>query len=261
MAILVACLYGVEHFLRFLLHTYQDSHPVLEPLLNRKILARHIGVDVLCCMVVAWYGYLHRAICMDAFLHAMGKNTMPRAGYESRIFTYHPGSMQLLFLFLTYQAKNMVDTIVWNDGLLFVVHHLLAGGVAWGGMYPGVAHFYAIFFMGLSEISTGILCILANFDDEHGVPGLGDAFPILKAAIGVLFVIAFITLRSIVWPYMSMHFVRDVQMAIKADGPQLQGRKFTLNGMMYCLVGLSFLQFVWLIQIFILAKEEIGKLL
>jgi hypothetical protein len=40
--------------------------------------------------------------------------------------------------------------------------------------------FYATFFLGLLEVSTAILCVLANFDDEYGVKGLRDALPMVK---------------------------------------------------------------------------------
>jgi hypothetical protein len=70
-------------------------------------------------------------------------------------------------------------------------------------MYPGCGHTYALFYMGISEISTSVLVILANFDDVHGVKGLADAFPTLKIACAVAFVVAFITCRIVMWPWVS----------------------------------------------------------
>ena len=85
----------------------------------------------------------------------------------------------------------------------FIIHHVLAGTAAWGSMYPGCGHTYALFYMGISEISTSVLVILANFDDVHGVKGLADAFPTLKIACAVAFVVAFITCRIVMWPWVS----------------------------------------------------------
>ena len=89
----------------------------------------------------------------------------------------------------------MYDTFYWNDGLVFVAHHLLAGAAAWGGMYPGIGPTYAIFFMGVSEVSTTVLVILANFDDDMGVKGLAEAFPISRIVTAAAFVVAFLACR------------------------------------------------------------------
>lgn len=129
-----------------------------------------------------------------------------------------------------------------------------------GSLHPGCAHFYGVFFLGVSEISTGILCVLANFDDEHGVVGMGDAFPITKVVIGTLFVIFFILCRCILWPIASYYFVKDCQWALKAKSPKLQGRKFWILLFQFCLTGLSILQVAWLGQIYFQAKEEFAKI-
>jgi hypothetical protein len=45
-------------------------------------------------------------------------------------------------------------------------------------MFPFL--FDATFFLGILEVSTAILWVLANFDDEYGVKGLRDAIPMVK---------------------------------------------------------------------------------
>ena len=52
------------------------------------------------------------------------KNAMPVA-YEGRMFTYQPESQRITLFFTAYQLKNTYDTIVWNDGMLFIAHHVL----------------------------------------------------------------------------------------------------------------------------------------
>ena len=41
-----------------------------------------------------------------------------------------------------------------------------------------VFHIYVLFFLGMSEISTSILCLVVCFDAEHGVGALGRKFPL-----------------------------------------------------------------------------------
>jgi len=174
----------------------------------------------------------------------------------SRIF-----QQQIGLYFLAYNIKNTFDSVIWNDGPEFIFHHLLSGVTAWGAMYPGCGHFYVIFFMGLSEISTLFLCLLANFDDDFGVIGLGEAFPITKVALGAIFAVSFVICRTIIWPFASYHFAIDVLHAFKVNCPSCHGRRGWMKFFLTSLVGLSILQVAWLGQIIIQGKAEIEKLL
>ena len=93
---------------------------------SRNILARHIGVDAVSAYVVAFLGWAARHVVQDLIDATIGRkpNAMPVA-YEGRMFTYQPESQRLTLFFVAYQIKNTYDTIVWNDGPLFVAHHVL----------------------------------------------------------------------------------------------------------------------------------------
>jgi len=258
----VAFFFVTEGLCRYVLDNCQDFHPLIEIEQNRRILARHIGVDALGCFIVAYLGIKNGYICKAFYETALqGKNSLPAAAFDQRMFTYHPAAQQIALVFTMYQVKNTYDTIVFNDGPEFIFHHCLALVASWAGMYPGVGHEYVIFFFGMSEISTAILCLLANFDDEHGVVGLGDAFPVTKVAVGAVFVVFFILCRVIMWPYFSYHFVRDSMNAIQSKTKMSEERKVWLRILMTALSGLSVLQVLWLGQIFIIGKEEISKIL
>jgi hypothetical protein len=258
--VIVLVLIAIEQSLRFMFFSFKHAHPILENETNRQILARHIGIDTVCCMVVAYLGMKNTHVCQDIISHVLhGKNSMPLAGFEKRLFTYFPASQQIALVFFAYQVKNMYDTIVWNDGIEFVLHHIFAGAAAYGAMYPGVAHFYAVFFLGISEISTAILCVLANFDDTHGVEGLAEAFPTARIVIAVSFVIAFICCRTVMWPFFGYHFMRDALAALKSN--HSWARKAYLRMLLTIFGGLTLLQIIWLGQIIVMARQEILKLI
>jgi len=264
LAVLVFMLLGMELGVRWALERAQHLHPLLAIELNRHILARHIGVDVMGCLSVAFIGLRNRDVIRDMIpggITFKRSDSMPEAGYEARLFTYHPSGQHVLLFFFAYQTKNMFDSIVWNDGIIFILHHLLSGAAAWGGMYPGCAHYYAIFFMGISEVSTAILCLLANFDDEHGVVGLGDAFPLAKVVLGVVFAVAFVICRTILWPFATYYFMRDTNNALKSDDPRSRSRRGWLMLFKFCCAGLTVLQVLWLGQIIVTMKEEVSKML
>ena len=52
------------------------------------------------------------------------KNAMPVA-FEGRMFTYQPEAQRIALFFVAYQLKNTYDTIAWNDGIIFIIHHIL----------------------------------------------------------------------------------------------------------------------------------------
>lgn len=259
-AVIVLFLFASEHSLRALLAAYfSDYHPLWELERHRHILARHCAVDGFMCACVAFTGFLHRRELTE--LLTLDRNDQ----FQRRIHGYNPAGHQVLLYFFAYQVKNMYDTIIWEDGLLFIAHHILAGSAAWFGMYPGVGTLYGIFFMGISEISTTILCLLANFDPDLGIIGLEDAFPGTRVALGTCFVISFVICRILLWPLFTYHFMGDALEALevmkKEEGHGKPLVKISLQLIASCCVGLSLLQILFLGQIVVTAKEEISKLL
>lgn len=257
-SVMILALAVTEHLTRALLLSFKDSHDILQNETNRFILARHLGVDTLSCFICAYMGWANRSPFLTNVLKAaMGDaKAFPANAAEHRGYSYAPSSFYLSTFFLAYQLKNMADTIVWNDGPEYIFHHVLSLSVCWGALYPGFCLEYATFFFGISEVSTGILCILANFDDDHGVVGLGDAFPITKVVIGVVFVIFFILCRAILWPILSYYFARDALACLKGNNPEVEKRRFVIKMHGFCLVGLSALQLSWLVLIYFMAIKE-----
>ncbi len=118
--------YSFAHLFYAAIHS-QDVHPILDNETSRNILARHVGVDAFSAFVVSYFGYKARHVYQNLLDAITGKNpkAMPIA-YEERLFTYHPEGQRVLLFFTAYQIKNLADTILWNDGILFIVHHILA---------------------------------------------------------------------------------------------------------------------------------------
>lgn len=251
-----------ELLFRYFFQSIAHLHPSLQPTEHQQILARHVGVDALSCAIMAILGWNSRHVNMAVFQASLfgKKGEMPKAGHDQRLFTYHPGGFRIALFFFIYQIKNLHDSFVWNDGPEFLFHHVFSLVTAWGAMVPGCGHFYTIFFFGICEISTGVLCLLANFDDEQGVPGLGDALPMVKVVLGAIFVTLFIIFRCILWPIHSYYFSRDVLLALSGTDPRAVQRRGWLKFFLVSLTGLSILQVAWLGQIFVIAKEELTKI-
>jgi TLC domain len=174
--------------------------------------------------------------------------------------TEYSEAARLSVFFLAFQLKNSYDTLVWNDGIVFVIHHALTLATVWGTLYPGIWQYYGVFYFGISEASTGVLCLLANFDDHMGVSGLGDAFPLVKAILGAMFGVMFITIRILMWSTVSYFAVRDAYYAFHADDPRVKANSAWIKYFTVSLVLLSSLQILWLGDLCRIAHEEYTKM-
>jgi hypothetical protein len=189
-----------------------------------------------------------------------GKQGSMAKAYEQRMYTYRPEGFRISLFFIVYSFKNTIDTIIWDDGIEFIIHHSLCLFTAWGALFPGTAHFYAPFYFGVSEVSTAVLCLLANFDEAHGVKGLTEAWPVGKVVFGAAFAILFIFFRVICWSAVSYFYCRDAWNALSGVDPRTADRKTYLRFTFVSLSLLSLLQILWLGQIFIIGKEELEKM-
>lgn len=258
--VIVLILVSIEMSLRQFFASIKDLHPLLEVEVNRQILARHIGIDAFSCFTVATLGIKAKHIVQDLIDATIGgkKNAMPVA-YEGRMFTYQPEAQRITLYFFAFQLKNTYDTLVWNDGALFIAHHILTLFTTWGALH-GNAHFYTIFYFGVSEISTGVLCLLANFDDEHGVVGLADTLPMVKIVLGGLFASLFVICRVFMWSTVSYYYCRDTWNLLAGSHPRGQEYKLWFRFTFVALGLLSLLQIIWLGDIVKIGKEELEKL-
>jgi len=266
LSVLILFFILIEQFSRYFIYTFiRGLDPIFDDEKNRHILARHIGVDALACAIVSYLGYMNRQPLSEVLniadvgrVNIASLLKLKTKGASRRIYGYVPEGHQLLIFFLAYQMKNMYDTIVWNDGALFIFHHILSGVAAWVGLYPGVAQVYGLFFMGMSEMSTGILVVLANFDSTHGIVGMGETFPTIKLIFGMLFVLSFIYCRVVLWPLFTYHFINDANIVLETDSKTLSLQaKFAIHLLVKSCQGLSILQVVFLGQIFLSLYEEL----
>lgn len=230
----------------------------MEDPVNCGILARHVGVDALSCFFVAFLGWKASHINQDMMDFVFrGKKTLLAENFDKRVFKYHPEAMRITLFFFAYQIKNMYDTIIWNDGPEFIAHHLLTLATAWGGLNPPTCHYYVMFYFGVSEISTGVLCLLANFDDVHGVKGLAEAFPTGKIVLGGVFAVLFLICRVLMWSTCSYHYCRDVWYVLKSNDKRSEGRRTWLRYTFVSLALLSLLQVIWLGEIIRIGYAEL----
>lgn len=119
-----------------------------------------------------------------------------------------------------------------------------------------INHYWRLLTLGLSLA----LCLLANFDDEHGVVGLGDAFPLTRAALGGIFVVLFVICRVLMWTSISYYCFRDFWQVLKGSDPRKKGYELWYRFTFFSLSILSLLQIIWLYEIGKISMEELEKI-
>ena len=148
---------------------------------------------------------------------------------------------------ILYPFSEFLTILFWTN----VLNHF-----SWGALDGN--HFYVPFYFGISEASTAVLCLLANFDDEFGVKGLADAYPLGKVILGGLFAVTFVICRVFCWSTVSFYYCRDAWHALQnKEDPRVQVRSAWLKFTFVSLGLLSILQIVWLGEIVKIGKEEL----
>ena len=182
-----------------------------------------------------------------------GLHFVPQSAFD-RLYVYDSSFQRLSAVMFGFQAKNLVDTVVFRDGAVFVVHHIVTMTVALFALHP-YSHLYGSFFFGVSEISTTVLAVLALFDGEFGVPELERDFPNLRLFIGTVFAISFVLIRCVIWPYLTFFYCKDaleiLQHPADVHSPLLV--KVFMGG----LIILSVMQVIWLGEICAKVYEEV----
>lgn len=174
------------------------------------------------------------------FIHGFVPSTPHR-----RLYAHYPHFQRLAAIMAAFQVKNLADTLIYNDGAVFFVHHIITVTTAVLALHP-FAHFHGTFFFGISEISTTVLALLANFDRQHGVPRLEAEYPAARLFIGMLFASSFVVIRGILWPIFSYLFIRDCLYVLRTDTAH---DRAVVWGFVVMLLTLSCMQAIWLVQI------------
>ena len=213
------------------------------------------------CGILVSCAYQARHIYQDLINAVIWqKKDAMKKSYENRLFRHYAEGSRILTFFIGYIMKDTVDVFLWKDGMVFLTHHMLAALAAWGGLFPDGAHYYGILYFGLLETSTIPLSLLANFDDDFGAKGLGEALPRTKVAIGCIFAISFFVFRVVLWSAVSYFACKDLWAVLKSDDPRLEGRKTWFRYLLVGIIPLSLLQLVWLGDIIVAGKTELDNI-
>jgi len=120
-------LWVVEYTARFIYGFF--SGPIFEPKKHRVVLGRHT-MDVLSMVVFSYFGF--EALLGAPFngwesIHSMHIGGKLQAVGLARAMVFSASAQRLCVWQVAYEAKNFCDSVIHNDGAIFLAHHLVTG--------------------------------------------------------------------------------------------------------------------------------------
>lgn len=180
---------------------------------------------------------------------------------EGRLFGYLPEAELLAAINFMFQFWDFCISLAIPEHatVLMLSHHLMASTVSWCSIRYQYLHYYGIFFLGLTEVSSFFLAFvdLARFFPP--VPGtLFQKW--IDLVCGPCFVACFIYYRVILWWPESYRLYKDVQAVVKSGkAEQLRpGATWVLYLFLALNLPLGLLQLYWLTVIFEEAKKSLA---
>ncbi|GKY99317.1 hypothetical protein MPSEU_000886800 [Mayamaea pseudoterrestris] len=169
------------------------------------------GVALTLCGIVGFYTW-----------HVTGRShsALPNTA-AGRLFDYLPEAELLAALNFMFQAWDFVISLSIPEHAtpIMLAHHLMASAVAWCSIRYQCLHYYGVFFLGLTEVSSFFLVFIDLSKYYPSVPGSWlDTW--VGGICGPCFALTFFYYRVWLWWPESMRLFRDVQEVARSGQAQ-----------------------------------------
>ncbi|KAG5179539.1 TLC domain-containing protein [Tribonema minus] len=127
---------------------------------------------------------------------------------HDRLYDVMVGAPVVTHINLAFQIFDFFATLLIADLRKpeMVVHHTLAVLLAFFVLRDAYGHYYACFFLGMTEVSAIPLCIVDVFKHFRGFAAQHDG---INTLMRVLFAFSFLIIRGIYWPTVSYRYFMD----------------------------------------------------
>lgn len=116
----------VVEMIAFFIYSFFKGE-IFGPLKHRVVLGRHT-MDIVSMVIFSYMGFeALNGLGGFSALHTMiiNGNTVPLGA--ARAFVFSASSQRLCVWQVAYEAKNFCDSVIHNDGAIFLAHHLVTG--------------------------------------------------------------------------------------------------------------------------------------
>jgi len=131
-------------------------------------------------------------------------------------------------------------------------HHSLTALLTYLCTYPYI-HYYSLFFVGVSEVSTIALAVMDIF---KVLPHLAERYPVANGNARIAFAVLFLLIRVLYWPTVCYSFWMDSLVLLNSSAPHS-----TASVMTFLLANtlLTLLQFYWGYLVILGIMKKFGK--
>lgn len=180
---------------------------------------------------------------------------------EGRLFGYLPESELLAAINFTFQSWDFFVslTIPEHATAIMLAHHIMAATVSWCSIRYTYLHYYGVFFLGLTEVSSIFLIYVDLAKYFPPVPGTFYQ-QWVEYFTAPLFVICFLYYRVVLWWPESLRLFNDVR-SVVASGRAQQlrpGATWVLYLFLALNLPLGLLQLYWVTVIFEEARKALA---
>eukprot|EP00566_Odontella_aurita_P016113 CAMPEP_0113550630 /NCGR_PEP_ID=MMETSP0015_2-20120614/14088_1 /TAXON_ID=2838 /ORGANISM="Odontella" /LENGTH=281 /DNA_ID=CAMNT_0000451457 /DNA_START=115 /DNA_END=960 /DNA_ORIENTATION=- /assembly_acc=CAM_ASM_000160 len=166
---------------------------------------------------------------------------------EGRLFGYLAESELLAAANFTFQVWDFFVSLMIPEHAtaVFLLHHVAAALVSWFSLSYQVLHYYGVFFLGCSEVSSIFLLFIDL--GRYFPPTTGSPFDLLISICQPAFLITFGWYRIVLWWKVSILLWKDVIYVLKTGKAEelRPGKSFCLYIYLFLNVVLGLLQIFW----------------
>jgi hypothetical protein len=206
----------------FLLYRFQDSTTIFGLTVKPSYCS---GQDLLRCKRPDLFAFqvvsgISLTLCgMLGFYtwHVSGRShsTIPRTA-PGRLFGQLPEAELLAAWSFMFQSFDFAVslTIPEHATPIMLAHHIMAATVSWCSIRYQCLHYYGVFFLGLTEVSSFFLVFIDL--SKYYPPVDGTSFKLWLDICGPCFAVTFFYYRVILWWPESLRLFRDVRQIVKS---------------------------------------------
>jgi len=174
----------------------------------------------------------------------LGDEALGDAAFD-RTWGSHGGAKVILVSMLAVQLYDIPVSLAVPDLriLSFILHHVAVLYLVLVELRYGCLHYYAVYFLGVIELSSPFLSLVDAFRDY---PALARAYPMTNECARAAFIVAFFAVRVIGWIPVSVDFWSDVLALLPGGGAPTHAMPTAVAySWLFFHLGLTLLQFHW----------------
>ena len=177
---------------------------------------------------------------------------------EQRLYSVSPAAVKVLQTNFAFQTWDFAISFLHKElnAPEMLAHHSLAALLCYWGLTMPYMHYYAIYFMGVAEVSSVPLVLV---DICKYYPDFAKRFPLVDLLSKLAFALLFVAVRDVFWVYTAVTVWKDGVGILKAGNFPAKYPGYITASVLVANAFFTTLQIVWTVKLLQGAAELLGK--